>query len=293
MFETAGNPAFMEILGRPDTLCREEHATMQVNGLPSVNFKSLARMLSVVGQAALKNGIPVDRFSPSRVPSKVELAALQTLAGRDDVPEEFAEISSPLSLTREEFTQQFIGACREFANGRPITYMSTPVTGGTRKYDFLADRGKRSKSQLAEQEQADFARDVIGGNTDQAFSIAECLRDVPELGLVMDPSEISMPGWTQQMYLEHWLDVVHQLADRVVVAPGWEVSKGCVYEVRDALEKGVPVETAHGKPLDRETVLACISGEVQRLSQAGFEELTMEEILGTQGFLPEWYLRHQ
>ena len=59
--------------------------------------------------------------------------------------------------------------------------------------------------------------------------------------MVMDPSEITIPEWSQSHYAAHWDAVVKELASKVVLAPGWDFSTGCVLELKRALDKGIPI----------------------------------------------------
>ncbi len=263
---------------------------MDTPGIAAAPTPASGRLLTVTRAAAEKSGIPLDLFSPGHEPDCVDVMALRSLTGRDDVPKNLV-CGCPKSFEQEQFTEQFIEACKAYANGRPIVYMSTPVTGGSRKYEFLKTLGKASKSELTEGEHERFVSTVIAANSENAFNIAECMREDHERGLVLDPGEISLPGWTQKMYLDLWLKVVNEVASEVVMAPGWELSKGCVYEVREALNRGIPVATAAGEALDRDTVQSRVSGAVERMEEAGFKELTMEEILKAPGYLDEWYLQ--
>ena len=77
-------------------------------------------------------------------------------------------------------------------------------------------------------------KDVIIRNTNQAFRISEGVRENQEVGMVMDPSEITIPEWSQSHYAAHWDAVVKELASKVVLAPGWDFSTGCVLELKES-----------------------------------------------------------
>jgi hypothetical protein len=190
-------------------------------------------------------------------------------------------------------TAGYIAVLKANKGNGPLTYLSTPITGGQRKYEFLAQREKTSKAELSEPESREFARDVIGYNTEMAKGVAECLQGNPENGVVVNPGTLNVPGWTQRDYLNHWLAVVKEVADKVVLVPGWQFSKGCVYEAREALNKGIPVQEIQITDLDRTSAQARVDQAVEMLETTGFEkDATMGDILNTQGFHEEWYLNH-
>lgn len=190
-------------------------------------------------------------------------------------------------------TAGYVAVLKATKGNGPLTYLSTPITGGQKKYEFLAERDKTSKAQLDEPQSREFARDVIGYNTEMAKGIAECLQGDPANGVVLNPGTLNVPGWTQRDYLEHWLTVVKEVADKVVLVPGWQFSKGCVYEAREALNKGIPVQEIEIKNLTRDSAEARVDEAVEVLRDTGFEaDATMGNILNTEGFVEEWYLNH-
>lgn len=164
----------------------------------------------------------------------------RTLNGRDDVENDGAKQAGKLS--QPEFTRLYVESAKEQLDGQPMTYISTPITGGSRKYDLYRDLGVKDKSEFDQTGKKRFVKDVIVANTNVAFRIAESVRSEQGYGMVMDPSEITIPEWSQSHYAAHWDAVVKELASKVVLAPGWDFSSGCILELKRALDKGVPVE---------------------------------------------------
>ena len=163
----------------------------------------------------------------------------RTLHGVDDVENDGAKQAG--KIPQPEFTRLYVEAAKEQLNGQPMTYISTPITGGTKKFELFEELGIKDKSEFDESAKHRFVKDVIIKNTNQAFRISEGVRENQEVGMVMDPSEITIPEWSQSHYAAHWDAVVKELASKVVLAPGWDFSTGCVLELKRALDKGIPV----------------------------------------------------
>ena len=130
-----------------------------------------------------------------------------------------------------------------------MTYVSTPITGGRKKYELFEDLGITSKDEFDASGKKRFVKDVIVANTNRAYRISESLRDEGSRSMIMDPSEITIPEWSQSHYAAHWDAVVEHLASKVVLAPGWDFSSGCILELKRALDKGVSVEEVVMSPV--------------------------------------------
>lgn len=171
----------------------------------------------------------------------------RTLQGRDESDNDGArqagKISQPL------FTELYVKAAKEQLDGKPMTYISTPITGGTKKFDLFEELGVNDKKEFDKNGKNRFVKDVIVANTNRAFRISESVRQRTNYGSVMDPSEITIPDWSQSHYAAHWDAVVKELASKVVLAPGWDFSTGCILELKRALDKGIPIEEIALNPL--------------------------------------------
>lgn len=164
----------------------------------------------------------------------------RTLRGRDESQNDGARQAG--RLPQAEFTRLYVEQAKKQLGGSPMTYISTPITGGLKKFDLLERLGVSDKKDLDSKGKSRFVQDVILGNTHRAFRIAESVRLEPGYDKVMDPSEITIPEWSQSHYAAHWDAVVKELASRVVLAPGWDYSSGCILELKRALDKGIPIQ---------------------------------------------------
>lgn len=172
--------------------------------------------------------------------SYVRAVVERTLQGRDDSDNDGARQAGRIS--QSDFTRLYVQETQKILNGRPMTYVSTPITGGRKKFDFLTEKGVLEKNQLDQQARNEFVAKVIQSNTDRVFHVAEALRQEPGHEVVMDPAEITIPEWSQAQYSAHWDAVVQHLASRIVLVPDWHLSQGCVLELNRALSKGIPIQ---------------------------------------------------
>ena len=163
----------------------------------------------------------------------------RTLNGRDESNNDGARRAG--RIPRQQFTELYVEHALDQLQGRPMTYVSTPITGGHKKYDFLEDQGVSNKKELDSDGKKEFVQDVILANTNKVFRVAESLR-FAEPHPVMDPAEITIPEWSQADYAAHWDAVVEKLASKVVLVPGWQYSKGCILELQRAVRKGIPIQ---------------------------------------------------
>lgn len=172
----------------------------------------------------------------------------QTLEGHDDTDSDGGRKGG--KMPQPEFTRLYLQAAQKILNGRPMTYVSTPITGGRKKFDFLTQHGVHDKSELDAASKNQFVDKVITSNTNRVFHVAEALRMESEHAMVMDPAEITVPEWSQAQYSAHWDAVVHHLAAKIVLVPDWDLSQGCVLELNRALSKGIPIQEIRIAPVE-------------------------------------------
>ena len=170
---------------------------------------------------------------------------------------------------RKTTTDQLISNIRAANNGKPEVYLSTPITGGDRLYNYLESKQAHSKSELAPEDLGGYTSKVIISNCKHAHKIADELRKDGDQ--IVEPSQITLPGWDQTKYNANWTDFVSQLPlSKVEVCDGWQLSYGCLLEVRTALDKGIPVVDEHGKAVTREGAKEIVDQAVTDASGRGF-----------------------
>ena len=220
---------------------QESTAELKARGFETVNLADLLE--GAIDESYLKD-VATASFTSQETfddpEAYVRSVVERTLYGRDDSDNDGARQAGRIS--QPEFTRLYVQETQKILGGRPMTYVSTPITGGRKKYDFLSQKGVLDKGQLDSQSKQEFVSRVIQSNTDRVFHVAEALRQEPGHEVVMDPAEITIPEWSQAQYSAHWDAVVQHLASRIVLVPDWHLSQGCVLELNRALSKGIPIQ---------------------------------------------------
>lgn len=153
--------------------------------------------------------------------------------------------------------------------GNESIYVSTPITGGTRYFNFLKESGVTSKQELDKGQMTAYNMQVISVNCKNAAKVAEHLRSQGHSAI--EPSAISLPGWSQPDYNAHWMRVVNELPfSKILVCDGWEASYGCLLEVRSAFDKGIQVVDQHMRPITRKDALTRVETTTRKLAENGF-----------------------
>ncbi len=205
------------------------------------------------------------------------MQARHTVDPKHSLMQRLSRLASMLGpFERHDFSPDFVDRLKEEANGRKILYVSTPVTGGHRLYQFLEEKGKKSVRELDPGDNGQFVCNVIEKNCAAAGDLADKFRN--DDTLVVDPSRLAVNRWQQAEYLNHWLDVV-KIASGVVLQDGWELSEGCVHEARTAFSLGIPVSDARGEQLTRDSALERLEASVARVRAAGFNPPDLKEVL--------------
>lgn len=116
-----------------------------------------------------------------------------------------------------------------------LIYLATPLNGGPRLVEHL----RMTDSSLSGA--AATIESVVSANLVNAARHASTLR-AKCAQPVFDPTCFGRyDGWGQTDYIESCLAILAAHAQAVVLAPGWELSTGCVREYCLAIELGVPL----------------------------------------------------
>lgn len=210
----------------------------------------------------------------SSVQKNVGRKAARTVADQmfGEPPSPKALYQSELTLARmsqSDATTLLVDSLIKGEPDAPKVYISTPITGGNKLYDFLEAEHVHSKKELDASDLPAYDKQVITVNCKHAHRIATHLRN--QGVCAVEPSSIQFPGWSQTLYNQNWTRVVNEVPfSKVIVCVGWELSYGCLLEVRAALDKGIPVTDEHDRPIDKASALKKISDSSHELVNKGF-----------------------
>jgi hypothetical protein len=158
------------------------------------------------------------------------------------------EILFPPQPDHEHEWQSLVGVLASVVDGPKADYVSTPITTGRRFLDWY-----RGEGQLLGRDSDAYRRahemKVIRPNGLDAKRFAERLRH--EGRLVIEPTSLHLPLWTQNDYRHLWGRVIERYVRRVVLLDGWQLSSGCSYEFFVAAKYGVECVTQDFQPINR------------------------------------------
>ncbi|MFQ5789022.1 MAG: hypothetical protein ACE5JI_00955 [Acidobacteriota bacterium] len=159
---------------------------------------------------------------------------------------------------------------------RTAVYVSTPITTGRRFIEWLWTTGQHFNKHSEEYQRA-LRADVILPNTQRAARFIELLR-WRHMGLIIDPTSLDVPGWTQSDYHGFWTSVIDRHARRVIFLKGWEFSRGCTVEFETAQRLGIDCVEENLEPLSREKGLQLIESAIEEAKQVGVDTAPFEEV---------------
>jgi len=137
-----------------------------------------------------------------------------------------------------------------------VTYFIVPISSGRRLWSLATEFGMRNPEALLREHRAECQERVLSVNLEEAAAHARYLRTrFPDL---IDPSRFVTCDWTQADYLALWKKVIDRWVYRVILAPGWAYSRGCLEECVEAYSKRLEVLSYEGEQLG----LECANGGV-------------------------------
>lgn len=159
-----------------------------------------------------------------------------------------------------------------------VAYVSTPITTGHDLYRSLAMRFPTGIANAPDNEVQSVRSAVMERNAARARSTMEAARTAKTAEVFVDPSELSVPGWSQRQYLNYWLDFIDKYVDIVVLAPGWEYSTGSTAECFLAMKKNLPVLDHNMHQLNAHKAHGLISTAIQGVESLGFDAGSLVDI---------------
>lgn len=160
--------------------------------------------------------------------------------------------------------------------GEPeVVYMSTPITTGPGMVDYLRAGGD-SNPDL----NGDLVRsEVIAANMEALPPVRDNIAGTFRNDMLIDPTEVTVDGWSQREYMRFWAEVIELYADQMVMADGWELSTGCTFEFMLAWEIGIPVYDSECKMLDNAHVLELLNNAINTLDEVGRDSQMQAECM--------------
>lgn len=162
---------------------------------------------------------------------------------------------------------------------RGTIYVTVPITSGIRQFKLMADLGCRSSAELREKHRERWLAEVKKPNEDDARAYTLMVRILNPDGLVLNPAEIEVDGWSQDQYNNMWDEVLVNFCHTLVVTPDWAFSRGGRLEVQRMLALGRSVVDVFGKPLTKSLFEKTDDQAKQQLKDMGFSDGQIGEYL--------------
>lgn len=138
----------------------------------------------------------------------------------------------------------------------PASYISGPITTGPIFIKWYKTVGCRLLENPAAYNAA-MREDVISKNEKAILEIAVSTRErdcVP----VIEPASLYISDWTQEDYIEFWIQVLNRFVHRIVLTKGWEYSVGCATEFSFAISKKCLILSDEGNEISHKVGIGMI-----------------------------------
>lgn len=220
-----------------------------------------------------ETGPLVSRPVPLGIPA---YRASRALLGHDRHPASLSYLSRSLEdKTQPEISDQVMKSLRPSVDRRgKSVYLSTPITGGVRLYESMVAYGVTSKNELSR----DQREAVMKHNITASERTADKLRQ--KGCTTLNPTAMNVNKWTQSHYNKHWLTLLNNLSfDSLRLCAGWQLSYGCLLEIRTALDRGLEVRDEQGVELNRSRAQRRVEHATTWATNHGFEVKELRRVL--------------
>ncbi len=154
------------------------------------------------------------------------------------------------TLSEAEFERALEGLLDSVgAKDNRLLYVSVPITGGIREARLIT-RLNCSRLELNRVYADQKLNEVILPNAAKAARYASRLRKLFPSLVVINPADLTIPGWSQARYMRLWFTAIRKSVAAMAVAPGWALSSGARLEVNMALTLGLPIFDVNGQVLE-------------------------------------------
>jgi len=121
------------------------------------------------------------------------------------------------------------------ANGSSV-YLAVPITSGKRLWELHRNgRDERTDSRFERL----YRSQVLARNLEDAARAISIVRS--RYPFALDPSRLQVTGWGQPEYRRLWKRIIQSKVKKVILAPGWQYSRGCVEECVLAYQSKIDV----------------------------------------------------
>jgi len=173
---------------------------------------------------------------------------------------------------------QYLGLLATVIPDRAAVYVSGPVTTGKRYWQWNKALAGPHLVPGSADYQTTHVHEVMTPNQLVLRQLVNRLRR-RDSQLVIDPTGLALPDWTQDDYRVFWAMVIERFAHEVVFADSWEYSNGSAYEFLVVHRAGIAAMTARKQPLTLKRAVSLLKRSVHQLRGHGASTQFLTRIL--------------
>lgn len=155
---------------------------------------------------------------------------------------------------------------------RDAVYVACPVSSGRRELDMMIALSLFDRDTLRSRHADEWRRQVLEPNKTEAARSVNSARVRHTNRTVINPATFELSGLTQPDYDALCGKIIEAHVGHLVLADGWQYSRGARIEAVQAIGQGLTVEDAEGNPLRADDILSRIEDVVPSLVGRGFAE---------------------
>ncbi len=171
------------------------------------------------------------------------------------------KLSNNLVTEQQKIVLQALGCV---GDGRQAIYLSGPITTGIRFFEWYRKYG----NQISDQSKYATSLNVsVRLPNELEIKAAATKLRVQNSYNVIEPSSLSIDGWSQANYHSLWEMVIDRYVHTVILLPGWQYSAGCAVEFIRAVNRNLRITDPNGHAISPSSGLAMLADAARNISK--------------------------
>jgi len=162
---------------------------------------------------------------------------------------------------------------------RDAVYVACAVSSGRRELDLMVSLSLFDRDEIRCRHRDRWQREVLEPNKAAAAKSVDSARSRHAGRTVINPATFDIVGLTQPDYDALCARIVDAHVGHLVLADGWQYSRGARIEAVQAIDRGLGVEDGLGNRLDADHIMTFIEDVVPTLCRLGFPRAAAESLM--------------
>lgn len=162
---------------------------------------------------------------------------------------------------------------------RDAVYVACPVSSGRRELRLMTELNLFDRDEVRLRHADQWRREVFELNKADAAESVRSARSRHAGRLVINPATFELDGLTQPDYDALCGQIIESHVGHLVLADGWQYSRGARIEAVQAIEQDLSVEDGTGTRLDPDGIMALINDAVPSMCQLGIPQTVARALL--------------